>query len=656
MIFCIFQGCGFTKKVNNGETAYGTKQYALATRLLMDEYDEARSEKDKSRKSFLLGKSYFYLKKDLESVNWYERAVMHNYGPEALNNLAYGYKSTGQYQKAIATFENLLQEVGNRPEVTREISICREAVRWINLTQEEYIVNRSYVNSAQAEYAPAIYDNDFVVFTSDRGMSTGTDRYQWTGNKFSDLYIMSRDGSQVQQFEGSFNTGDNEGTACFSSDFNEAYFTRCYTEGQGDAYCKLMVSYREGDFWTSPEVLPFVKEGFNYGQPTLIESDSVLIFSTKIDNSVPDYDLFYTVRLPNGAWDEPFRMPDIINTKGNEMFPTGDGDTLYFSSDYHPGLGGLDIFKTYLDDERKWTRPERLPVPINSPSDDFSYVVDKNASMGRNTLLKGFFSSSREGIGDDDIYVFEKVKIEKPVEEVVEEPVVEEPTPRNISYYLAGKVVEPIYEEDNNPNTPVIAYRPVDRAGVRIVQDSITISNLRSDQSGFFLEQIEGESAYTLVAGKNRYLSNSMDFNTIGLTIDSLEEVVTINVEIIINKIYKGREIILSDIFYEFNEAYIREDAKPSLNRLVKLLNDNPDLRIQLSSHTDCRGELDFNQDLSQRRALSAVLYLIESGIDKERLVPRGYGETTPAIDCACDECTEDEHQANRRTAFTIIN
>ncbi len=275
--------------------------------------------------------------------------------------------------------------------------------------------------------------------------------------------------------------------------------------------------------------------------------------------------------------------------------------------------------------------------------------------MGRNTLMKGFFSSSREGIGDDDIYAFEKMKIEPP-EVAEEEPIIADIPERNISYYLAGKVVEPIYEEANNPNTEIISYKPVGLAGIRILQDSVVTSNIRADRRGFFLEEIEGEEAYKVIAGKNRYISNSIEFNTVGIELDSMEEVVTINVEIVLNKIYIGREIVLSDIFYDFNEAFIREDAKPALDRLVKMLADNPDLRIQLSSHTDCRGELDFNQDLSQRRALSAVLYLIESGIEKERLVPKGYGESVPSIECVCDDCTEDQHQANRRTAFTIIN
>jgi outer membrane protein OmpA-like peptidoglycan-associated protein len=653
--FSVLSGCSFTKEVKDGESAYASKQYATAVGMLEEEYEDTGNDRLKGRLAYLLARSHFFLKNDKESVNWMEKAVIHNYGNEALRDLAFGYKSLGQYSKAIDVFSNLQREVGTRPEISREISICEEAIRWSSVRNEEYIVNRSYANSAQAEYAPAIFEDNFIVFTSDRGLSTGSDRYNWTGNKFSDLYMMSRDGSQVQLFDAGFNTENNEGAAAFSKDYNESFFTRCYTEEQGDAYCKILYSQRFEGFWTDPVPLPFIKSGMNYGQPTLIENDSVLVFSSKIDNVVADYDLFYSVRSENNTWEEPIRMPDIINTKGNELFPTGDGDTLYFSSDYHPGLGGLDIFKTYLNDNGKWVKPERMPVPINSPSDDFSFIVDYNITKSRNTLSRGFFSSSREGIGDDDIYVFEKRKIEKP--EVTEEVVVEEDLPeRVISYYVAGKVIEPIYEEDNNPNTKVISYKPVGLAGIRISRDSAIISNIRADRSGFFVEEIEGDQLYTLMAGKNRYLSNSLQFSTEGIEVDSLEDVVTINVEIVLNKIYIGREIELSDIFYEFNEATIREDAKPALNDLVKLLKDNMDIRIQLSSHTDCRGELDFNQDLSQRRALSAVLYLIENGIDKERLVPKGYGETQLAIDCECDKCTEDQHQANRRTTFTIIN
>ncbi|HMQ07771.1 MAG TPA: OmpA family protein, partial [Saprospiraceae bacterium] len=149
--------------------------------------------------------------------------------------------------------------------------------------------------------------------------------------------------------------------------------------------------------------------------------------------------------------------------------------------------------------------------------------------------------------------------------------------------------------------------------------------------------------------------NNSVDFTTRNIQVRESEDVVTINVDVILNRIYMNREIDLADIYYDLDRAEIREDAEPALDQLVKMMKDNPDIRIQLSSHTDCRADDEYNLDLSQRRAISAVMYIISKGIEKERLVPRGYGKTQLRIDCVCEECTEEEHQQNRRTTFKVI-
>jgi outer membrane protein OmpA-like peptidoglycan-associated protein/tetratricopeptide (TPR) repeat protein len=649
-------GCSLSKSINNGEMAYERKQYAVAVEMLLEEYDQTRYSNQKARKAFLLGNSYKLLKEDKDALYWYEQSVKLDYGIEALRDLAYAYKDNGEYAKAIRAFEALQESTGFRPEISREISICKEAIRWIADKDEAYIINRSLANSTQADYSPVIYENDYIIFTSDRGQSTGDEIYNWTGNKFSDFYIMSKDGSAVQPFEGFFNTEHNEGTLAFTKDYNEIYFTRCYSESTGDDYCKIMYSDRYNGSWSEPVPLEFNEPNRNFGHPALIENDSVLVFASIGDVNVSDYDLFYCVKQNDGSWSAPLKMPDVINSKGNEMFPTGDGDTLYFSSNFHPGLGGLDIFKTYLDRNRKWVKPQRMPVPINSPADDFGFIADRTSGNKRGVLESGYFSSSRSGVGDDDLYFYEKIAVkkeEKDPEVAIEEPVTEKV--RNISYYVAGRVVEPIYEEQNNPNTEIVGYRPLDLVRVRLSQDTSIKATFLTDRSGTFIEEIEGKKDYNVFAGKNRYLNKSATFTTKNIELGENEDVVTINVEIVLERIFMNREIVLSDIYYDLDKDDIREDAKPTLDRLIKIMEDNPDVRIQLSSHTDCRAEDDYNLDLSQRRALSAVKYMIDSGINQKRLVPKGYGETQLAIDCECTLCTEEQHQTNRRTTFKII-
>ena len=180
-----FISCSLSQKIKDGDTAYERKQYAVAKEMLEDEYDESSNDKVKARKAYLLGRTYFYLKNDKFSVEWLEKAVVRNHGNDAIRDLAYGYKSLGQYTKAIQTFELLIQNVGSRAEISREIAICKEAINWSKKQSEEYTVQKSYVNSVQAEYAPVMYEGDYVVFTSDRGISSGSERYNWTGNNFS---------------------------------------------------------------------------------------------------------------------------------------------------------------------------------------------------------------------------------------------------------------------------------------------------------------------------------------------------------------------------------------------------------------------------------------------------------------------------------------
>ena len=275
-------------------------------------------------------------------------------------------------------------------------------------------------------------------------------------------------------------------------------------------------------------------------------------------------------------------------------------------------------------------------------------MVDRRKStQGQDILATGYFTSRRGDVGGDDIYRFEQ-KILPP------EP--EPEVPENIVYKntLDVYVVEKIYEDPDDPNSRVLGRRP-------LVGANLTIQLGREERSfevgeeGKISLSLQQNSLYEFFAEKEGYLNNDAKFSSIGLPKDPRNPEQLYEVEILVEKIFANREIVLENIYYDFDESYIREDAKPTLNELASILVKNPEVIIQLGSHTDCRGPDGYNEDLSQRRAQAAVDYLIEQGIDASRLAALGYGENEPANDCLCNRCTEDEHQENRRTTFKIV-
>jgi len=643
----------FTSKFQpkSGTDAYDLRQYAKAIPLFLTEYEEANDRETKGIKSYYLAKSYQRVNDNTNALKWYERAVQNEFGLEAYRNLAFAYKKEELYDRAIQTFQLWQSEGGSMLEANREIGIIKQAKQWLK-GDKSVVVQELSVNTTSAEYSPVIYDERYLVFSSDRMGSTGSSKYEWTGNQYSDLYIASKSGSEPILFDDTINTEHNEGVACFNQDFTEIFFTRCYDE-IADDHCKLLVSVREGNGWSNPKIVFPMLPNVNYGHPTLVESDSVLIFSSNDPSGYGEYDLYYSFREEEGIWSDPELMPESINTQGNEQFPRSDGDTLYFASDYLPGMGGLDIFKTYLMAGGTWSAPVNVGAPINSGADDFSLIIDRRAiSTGPNLKQGGFFSSSRAGTGDDDIYQFSIYELE---EEDQPEPVIveEEETPDNEKrIYIAVRVVENILSDPENPNSEIIGKEGLSESEI-LVNDSSENVTVRTDAGGRIIMDGTESTTYSFKVSRDGYLTNSKTLTT--ESSENLNGSKTYNVEIALDKIYYNKEIILENIYYDFNKFFIRDDAKPSLDTLIQLLNDNPSISILLASHTDCVGRPEYNMELSDRRALSAVDYIASKGISPSRLAYKGFGESRLVVECICQLCTEEQNQKNRRTTFTIL-
>jgi peptidoglycan-associated lipoprotein len=650
MVYII--GCTYTIKIKDGKTAYDRKEYANATTFLQKEFSKAKSRVEKGKMSYMLGESYRQMHNDSKAATWYKTAYDNGFGADALREQAYCLKRQEQYKDAAEAFKNLGLEIGSPYEYKREITACNVALGWVDdVKYSGYKVEGSEFNTNSNDYAPYMYEGNNVVITSDRSASTGEGIYAWTGSKFTDLYLIEN--NTAKNFDKEINTPFNDATASFTGDFGEVFFTRSGgKENETTYYTQIFTSKKISGTWTTPEVLPFCKDKVNYSTPSVSKDGKTLLFASDDGEGWGGKDL-YTCALTSDGFVEPKILSRTINTVGNEAYPFIDGDTLYFASDYHTGMGGWDIFKSYRLKDNNWSSPNNLKSPINTGSDDFGFIIDNQSPLKEGFYQQGYFTSNRiGGKGGDDVYRFERgTPPPRPVVVKVDTPKVVKIEYKNI---LDVIVLEKIFQAQDNPNSKVLGKKPL--AGAKI---SITMGGKKREMTvnteGVASIDLEDNFDYNFFASKEEYLNNQASFSSKGLGKDPANPVQKFEVEIVLDKIYKNKEITLDNIYYDYNKWDIRTDAQPTLNKLAETLSQNPQIKIQLSSHTDCRGNDDYNATLSQKRAESAVNYMISKGIDANRLGAKGYGESQPAASCECKKCSEDEHQANRRTTFKVL-
>jgi outer membrane protein OmpA-like peptidoglycan-associated protein len=648
--------CAYTEKVRDGKTAFERKQYHVAIPMLEKEYKKEKSKAQKGKIAFLIAESFQKSGKIEQSLEWYKNAYDNSYGSEALRAYAQNLKFTEQYALAMQTYKELGIEIGSSFEVKKDLQSCQNALNWLSpKARSPYVVEKVTFNSPFDDYAPSHYIANQLVITSDRPNPDSPKNYKWTGRAFSDLFLIDKQNFTIKNFGSQINTLSNEGCATFNANQNLMIFTRSVAEVKnGDEYMKLFYTKREGVLWSSPKELAFCKEKVNYWHPALSSDASKLYFSANDADGFGGFDLYSVERKENGEWGEPKLLPRNINTFGNEVFPTLHNDTLYFSSDTHQGMGGLDIFKTYPLNSG-WITPQNLRSPINSGADDFALLVDNQAISEEKVVRKGFFTSNRKGgVGGDDIYSFKKIVLPPLPIDSTSKPKTDNSKKPEFQMILDGYVLEKIYQQADNPNSKIIGRRPLINTPVTINFGKEKKSVLTNDE-GYFTVVLSENADYQFTAMKPEYLTKSIPFTTRGIVQDSNNPIQRFEVELILDKIYKNKEITLENIYYDFDKSDIRDDAKPTLNALARILTENPSIKIQLSSHTDCQGNDDYNEDLSQRRAQSAVDYMISLGINTNRLSAKGYGETQPAVICVCAKCTDAENQANRRTTFKIV-
>ncbi|ADR23296.1 cell envelope biogenesis protein OmpA [Marivirga tractuosa] len=599
----------------------------------IDLYQQALKKNDNAAQAlFSIAESY-RLSNRLEIAEpYYKASIDSGYTEdEVFYNYSLSLKANSNYDKAREVLESYLLDANN-PEIKKLAEFQLKNLYNIDEILEDQtfytVKNLEEINTPAAEYAPFFHDNE-LYFTSTRDDDGKV--YKATGDNFSDIYkVKSRganvDTATIEKLPPIINWSDaNEGSVAIDSRGRTMVFARGNTgkrKGLNDVNLYI-TRYRNGK-WSEPELMKINDPEAWNSTPAFSEDGRTLYFSSTREGGFGGVDLYSATVNSRGQWGNVRNLGNKINTPEDEMFPSASQDgKLYFSSNGHPGLGKLDIFVA----ERKGGKItiSHLGKPMNSNKDDFAvfmYSPDR-----------GFFSSDRPGgEGRDDIYTFKN----------------EDPNLKIVNYFLAGVTTT------HNANEEEVI---LPGANVRLFsQDSVLLGEILTGQDGEFNFRVSEEEDYFIIAEKDNYFTTRKTFSTVGKTVDKsqLTSLITNKVfetEILLEEIILDKAFELENIYYDFDSANIRADAAIELDKLVTILKDNPPIKIELSSHTDARGEAAYNQELSKRRAESAVAYIISQGIDPSRIKARGYGESQLIIE---DAQTEEEHETNRRTEFKV--
>ena len=632
--------CISSSKFNSGSEAFDRKHYSTSVSMLKSEIENTRIKSDVFEKTFLIAESYRLMNVSDSAILWYKKALDIADDELAYLNLSKEYKKIEDHVLAAEILEECKRVFGNSQIIQRELSICRQAFDLSEKNEQNVLTAKLNINTGFSEFASDL-NREKIFITSDR-MYNSKEKYGWTGNFYFDIYNSDiSSGKTLEALKGKINSKYNDASPAITRDGKIMYFVRCGEEGRDLSNCNIFFSKLDNGVWTDPEKLPFQKDGVNYYSPRITEDGNKLFFTSDAKGKESGQDIYYVLKSDN-LWSDPVRLPDIINTPGNENFVTLWKNEIYFSSDYLSGIGGFDIFSTSLDQYGNFTPPQNMRPPFNSGGDDF-YLL-------KNSDTTGFFSSSRTGgSGLDDIYSYRVIP--KSAEAIVEQ-LPEEKTDsgiQNKKLFLAVRVMENVYAIPDDPNSKVLGKKPVPEAVIRMSGHDES----STDANGVVIRQIDFGDSLSLTIGKNGYLTTNQSIVTEKESFYR-DEVNTVNIRIVIEKIYLDKEIVLRNIYYDFDKWDIRKESEATLNVLYNILKNNTRFKINIGSHTDCRGDEEYNKDLSQKRAQSVVDFLIAKGIEADRIRAVGYGESNLIEKCDCEACSDDQHQNNRRTTFEL--
>lgn len=559
--------------------------------------------------------------------------------------------ATSDYEKAI---EQLVVYRGKIKQPLPNVQEAIEMVETFRLKKDDFEIEKASFNSEATDFG-AIKFNDSIYFASDRGESgLFKNDYKWTHRPFLDIYSIGQDSTsnytgEPKALPKTINSSLHEGALTFSKDGNTMYFSRSNLVNGKKVFSdndknqiQLYVTKKVDGKWSEPQKLSFCSDQYNYQHPALSADEKTLYYSSDAKESIGSYDLFSVAINDDNTFGKPKNLGDKINTTEREQYPyISDGGNLFFASNGHLGLGLLDLFTSEFQNG-EYNTPINLGAPINSQFDDFS--------MAYSDAKEGYFSSNRDNANDDifyfkqigDLYVREFVNLFE-----IKDSISENPVPNTFVILKDNKdeiVYENILDEEGKFTANLLPGEytiDLKSPGYESLSKNITIANTNNDHHILKLKKLY-----------------DIDTITEGDSDDSKKVIANLIKDEEPPKIYIVDGKIYFDvpyIFFDFDRWDIREDSKILLNNLALKLDKYKSIKIRINAHTDNRGTQIYNQVLSEKRAQSTRNYLTKiGGIDRDRISFKGYGESEPLIKCEGD-CTEEQHQKNRRSQFELI-
>ena len=584
--------CGVDKNIRRGEKFLQLGEYYDAAAQFKTAYTRTPPKERDKRGQLAAKMAHCY-----DRINSSERAVAalrnviryHQDDGDTHLMLAQNLMKAGRYAEAETEFQTVLDSMPDNLLAQEGLKAAKSAPRIKQLGSKYTVKRMELFNSRRADYSPMLFGDEFdqLFFSSTRNEAQGDELSGITGTKNADIFVSEKDDKGRWQrphtIESGLNSEFDEATPAFSVDGREMYLTQCLTDATYPRYAQIAVSKRADAAWGKPTKLEISRDTLSsFAHPALSPDGNWLYFVSDMPGGKGGLDI-WRVRITGGGLGGVENLGEPINTPGDEMFPTfrPNGD-LYFSSNGHPGLGGLDIFIAKVGKDRRY-HLEHPGYPLNSQGDDFGMTFEGPHN-------RGFFSSNRgDGRGWDHIYSFE-------LPEVVQ-------TVKGWVYEMDG------YE--------------LPAAEVYMVGDDGTNKKLSVKGDGSFEQVISPGVNYIMLATCKGYLNHKEE-----IRVDSVEQSQEYTLQFPLPSIRVP--VMIDNIFYDFDKATLRPESQTALDDLVKLLNENPNVTIELSAHTDYKGSAEYNKRLSQRRAEAVVDYLTQHGIARDRLTPVGYGKEKP--------------------------
>ncbi len=628
--------------VKEADNAFENEAYYGAIDMYKKAYAKVSSADEKARLLYQIAESYRQVLDYEQQVVWYNKALKANYdGPNAFLYLAEAYQRQGDFTQAKEFYQKYQTRVSGDPRAAKGIQECEFAQEARKNPSRYQVQNEVLLNSPEYDFGAGWYNDEFItiLFGSSRQGAQGSEIDERTGESFQDIFSATRDQkgkwSEPERLTYRVNTVHNEATPYVTKDGNLLFFTRCENSKDESKGCGIFMARKAESSWSTAQEVPLKNkqstDNTTVGHPAFTDSENFIVFASDMPGGFGGRDLWIA------AFDKASRTAGVpqnlgpdINTAGDEMFPfiRKDG-VLFFASNGHLGMGGLDNFKAEVVGENKWGNVENMGAPINSTGHDFGMIWEGDAE-------RGFLTSDRPGgRGKDDIYSFAMPPL---------------------LFALEGVV----YDKDTQ--------MPVSEAAVKVIGSDGSSFEAVSDGSGAFTFDQKGEERYinpetnySIEVSKPEYLVAKDQISTVGLN-----ESTTFLKEYFITFTRPDKAIEFPEVRYAYNKAELQVNpevnSKDSLDFLFRTLTDNPTIIIELQAHTDTRGSDAYNLDLSQRRAQSCVDYLISKGIPRDRMVAKGYGLRKPRISdkqiaaMASEEEREAAHQKNRRTEFSVLS